>query len=138
MKKTIKRQIVEFVISKGSAGRMEIVEFYVDLKKGKGHYKENKKEPVWLGYEFDKETGKHNPIFHETKTQNRFRGVLSSGFNKCFEEWQESYIAQLESLNPNSNARLVYPIKKAWLMDQSTKEFLVKGEDGKYRGVIKE
>ena len=136
MKKTIKRQIVEFVISKGSAGRMEIVEFYIDLKEGEGHYQANKKSPT-LDYVKDDLPG-WKAVPHPTKTHNPFRGRLSSGFNKCFEKQQEDYIKHLESLNPLSNARSVYLIKKAWLMDESTKEFLVKGEDGKSTGVIKE
>lgn len=125
MKKTIKRQIVEFVASKGSATRMEIIEFYVDLKNGKGHYQENKNSPLWIGHKKD-ENGIHQAIFHPTQTQNPFRGCLSSGFNKCYEETQISY------------GWIHGGIKKAWLMNEDTKEFLVKGEDGKYQAVIKE
>lgn len=128
MKKTIKRQIVEFVASKGSASRMEIIEFYVDLKNGKGHYQENKNSPLWIGNKKD-ENGNHQAIFHPTQTQNRFRGCLSSGFNKIYEEWQIEYYSKIGYQGS---------ITKAWLMDQSTKEFLVKGEDGKYQAVIKE
>lgn len=128
MKKTIKRQIVEFVASKGSASRMEIIEFYVDLKNGKGHYQENKNSPLWIGNKKD-ENGNYQAIFHPTQTQNRFRGCLSSGFNKIYEESQIEYYSKIGYQGS---------ITKAWLMDQSTKEFLVKGEDGKYQAVIKE
>ena len=122
MKKTIKRQIVEFVASKGSAGRMEIVEFYVDLKNGSGFYQSNCKRPNILSY------SREGIIYHPTKTNNPFRGCLSSGFNKCFEEWQIDY-----------QKRTGYgSVTKAWLMNENTKEFLVKGEDGKYQAVIKE
>jgi hypothetical protein len=119
MKKTIKRKIVEFVASKGSAGRMEIVEFYVDLKNGPGFYQKNKN----VGFK------RENGEYIETMVPaNRFRGNLSSGFNKCYEEWQIDY---------KSKSGYKGPITKAWLMNEDTKEFLVKGEDGKYQAVIK-
>jgi hypothetical protein len=120
MKKTIKRQIVEFVASKGSATRMEIIEFYVDLKNGSGFYQSNCKRPDILSY------SREGIVYHPTKTNNPFRGCLSSGFNKCFEDMQISY------------GWTHGGIKKAWLMNEDTKEFLVKGEDGKYQAVIKE
>ena len=125
MKKTIKRQIVEFVASKGSASRMEIIEFYVDLKNGPGHYRSNCKTPIhnWIK---NPDGPGYIPIPHPTKTHNPFRGRLSSGFNKCFEDMQISY------------GWTYGGIKKAWLMNEDTKEFLVKGEDGKYQAVIKE
>ena len=128
MKKTIKRQIVEFVASKGSASRMEIIEFYVDLKNGKGHYKENKNSPFWIGTKKD-ENGIYQAIFHPTKTHNPFRGCLASGFNKIYEEWQIEY-----------NAKVGYQgsITKAWLMNENTKEFLVKAEGNQYQAVIKD
>ena len=125
MKKTIKRQIVEFVASKGSATRMEIIEFYVDLKNGKGHYQSNCNRPIndWV----KKHDGPgYVPVPHPTKTENPFRGCLSSGFNKCFEETQISY------------GWTYGGIKKAWLMNEDTKEFLVKGEGNQYQAVIKE
>lgn len=128
MKKTIKRQIAEFVVSKGSATRMEIIEFYVDLKNGKGHYRENKNAPLWIGNEKDK-NGIYQPIFHPTKTHNPFRGCLSSGFNKIYEEWQIEY--QEKSGYKGS-------ITKAWLMNEDTKEFLVKVDSNKYEAVIKD
>ena len=128
MKKTIKRQIVEFVASKGSASRMEIIEFYVDLKNGKGHYKENKNSPFWIGSKKD-ENGIYQAIFHPTKTHNPFRGCLSSGFNKIYEEWQIEY--QAKSGYKGS-------ITKAWLMNENTKEFLVKAEGNQYQAVIKD
>jgi hypothetical protein len=127
MNKTIKRQIVEFVAAKGSASRMEIIEFYVDLKNGEGHYKENKNSPLWIGSKKD-ENGIYQPIFHPTQTQNPFRGCLSSGFNKIFEEWQIEY--QEKSGYKGS-------ITKAWLMNSSTSEFLVK-VGNKYQAVIKD
>ena len=128
MKKTIKRQITEFVASKGSATRMEIIEFYVDLKNGKDHYQENKNSPLWIGHEKD-ENGNHKAIFHPTQTQNTFRGCLSSGFNKIYEEWQIEYY---------SKTGYQGSITKAWLMNENTKEFLVKAEDNKYQAVIKD
>ncbi len=127
MKKTIKRQIAEFVASKGSATRMEIIEFYVDLKNGAGHYASKKNTPIAI-YEKG-EDGIWIATPHPTKTENPFRGCLSSGFNKCFEERQSEYYTAFGYSGS---------IKKAWLMDESTKEFLVKGEDGKYQAVIKE
>jgi hypothetical protein len=127
MNKTIKRQIVEFVAAKGSASRMEIIEFYVDLKNGEGHYKENKNSPLWIGSKKD-ENGIYQPIFHPTQTQNPCRGCLSSGFNKIFEEWQIEY--QAKSGYKGS-------ITKAWLMNSSTSEFLVK-VGNKYQAVIKD
>ena len=128
MKKTIKRQIAEFVVSKGSATRMEIIEFYVDLKNGKGHYQENKNSPLWIGSEKD-ENGIHQAIFHPTQTHNPFRGRLSSGFNKIYEEWQIEYYAK---------SGYKGSIRKAWLMDESTSEFLIKAEDNKYQAIIKD
>jgi hypothetical protein len=128
MKKTIKRQIAEFVASKGSATRMEIIEFYVDLKNGKGHYQENKNSPLWIGSKKD-ENGIHQAIFHPTQTHNPFRGRLSSGFNKIYEEWQIEYYAK---------SGYKGSIRKAWLMDENTREFLVKDQDGKYQAVIKD
>jgi len=128
MKKTIKRQIAEFVASKGSATRMEIIEFYVDLKNGKGHYQENKNSPLWIGSKKD-ENGIHQAIFHPTQTHNPFRGRLSSGFNKIYEEWQIEYYAK---------SGYKGSIRKAWLMDESTSEFLIKAEDNKYQAVIKD
>jgi hypothetical protein len=128
MKKTIKRQIVEFVASKGSATRMEIIEFYVDLKNGKGHYQENKNSPLWIGHRKD-QNGIHQAIFHPTQTHNPFRGRLSSGFNKIYEEWQIEYYAK---------SGYKGSIRKAWLMDESTSEFLIKAEDNKYQAVIKD
>jgi hypothetical protein len=128
MKKTIKRQIAEFVASKGSATRMEIIEFYVDLKNGKGHYQENKNSPLWIGSKKD-ENGIHQAIFHPTQTHNPFRGRLSSGFNKIYEEWQIEYYAK---------SGYKGSIRKAWLMDENTKEYLVKDQDGKYQAVIKD
>jgi hypothetical protein len=128
MKKTIKRQIAEFVASKGSATRMEIIEFYVDLKNGKGHYQENKNSPLWIGSKKD-ENGIHQAIFHPTQTHNPFRGRLSSGFNKIYEEWQIEYYAK--SGHKGS-------IRKAWLMDESTSEFLIKAEDNRYQAIIKD
>jgi hypothetical protein len=127
MNKTIKRQIVEFVAAKGSASRMEIIEFYVDLKNGEGHYKENKNSPLWIGSKKD-ENGRYQPIFHPTQTHNPFRGCLSSGFNKIFEEWQIEYQAK---------SGYKGPITKAWLMNSSTSEFLVK-VGNKYQAVIKD
>jgi hypothetical protein len=128
MKKTIKRQIAEFVASKGSATRMEIIEFYVDLKNGKGHYQENKNSPLWIGSKKD-ENGIHQAIFHPTQTHNPFRGRLSSGFNKIYEEWQIEYYAK---------SGYKGSIRKAWLMDESTSEFLIKAEDNKYQAIIKD
>ena len=127
MKKTIKRQIVEFVASKGSAGRMEIVEFYVDLKKGSGHYQSKKNTPV-LNWVKD-ENGKWQTVQHPTKTENPFRGRLSSGFNKAYEE-------RLKDYSEKTGYKIW--IKKAWLMDETTNEYLVKGQDGKYQAVIKD
>jgi hypothetical protein len=106
---------------------MEIIEFYVDLKNGEGHYKENKNSPLWIGSKKD-ENGIYQPIFHPTQTQNPFRGCLSSGFNKIFEEWQIEY--QEKSGYKGS-------ITKAWLMNSSTSEFLVK-VGNKYQAVIKD
>jgi hypothetical protein len=63
MKKTIKRQIVEFVASKGIATRTEIIEFYVDLNQGEGTYAERKNHPL-----------------------STFRGHLSAGFNDNYTE----------------------------------------------------
>jgi hypothetical protein len=123
MKKTIKRQIVEFVASKGSAGRMEIVEFYTDLKNGSGFYQANCKRPNILSY------SREGIVYHPTKTNNPFRGRLSSGFNKVFEEESKAYVER--------TGHKIY-IKKAWLMDESTNEYLVKGQDGKYQAVIKD
>jgi hypothetical protein len=128
MKKTIKRQIAEFVASKGSATRMEIIEFYVDLKNGKGHYQENKNSPLWIGSKKD-ENGIHQAIFHPTQTHNPFRGRLSSGFNKIYEEWQIEYYAK---------SGYKGSIRKAWLMDESTSEFLIKAEDNRYQAIIKD
>jgi hypothetical protein len=128
MKKTIKRQIAEFVASKGSATRMEIIEFYVDLKNGKGHYQENKNSPLCIGSKKD-ENGIHQAIFHPTQTHNPFRGRLSSGFNKIYEEWQIEYYAK---------SGYKGSIRKAWLMDESTSEFLIKAEDNKYQAIIKD
>jgi hypothetical protein len=127
MNKTIKRQIVEFVAAKGSASRMEIIEFYVDLKNGEGHYKENKNSPLWIGSKKD-ENGIYQPIFHPTQTQNPFRGCLSSGFNKIFEEWQIEY---------QEKSGHTFPVTKAWLMNSATSEFLVK-VGNKYQAVIKD
>jgi hypothetical protein len=128
MKKTIKRQIAEFVASKGSATRMEIIEFYVDLKNGKGHYQKNKNSPLWIGSKKD-ENGIHQAIFHPTQTHNPFRGRLSSGFNKIYEEWQIEYYAK---------SGYKGSIRKAWLMDESTSEFLIKAEDNRYQAIIKD
>lgn len=122
MKKTIKRQIVEFVASKGSAGRMEIIEFYIDLKNGSGFYQSNCKRPDILSY------SREGIVYHPTKTNNPFRGCLASGFNKIYEERQMDYQSKIGRKDP---------ITKAWLMNGDTKEFLVKGEDGKYQAVIK-
>jgi hypothetical protein len=127
MKKTIKRQIAEFVASKGEATRMEIIEFYVDLKNGSGHYKSNKNTPV-INWTKD-EKGEWQTVEHPTKTHNPFRGRLSSGFNKVYEEESKAYIER-------TGHKIL--IKKAWLMDESTNEYLVKGQDGKYQAVIKE
>jgi hypothetical protein len=123
MKKTIKRQIAEFVASKGSATRMEIIEFYVDLKNGSGFYQANCKRPDILSY------SREGIVYHPTKTNNPFRGRLSSGFNKCYEEWQIEYF---------SKSGYKGSIRKAWLMDESTSEFLIKSEDNKYQAVIKD
>ena len=123
MKKTIKRQIVEFVASKGSATRMEIIEFYIDLKNGSGFYQSNCKRPDILSY------SREGIVYHPTKTNNPFRGCLSSGFNKCFEEWQVEYY---------SKTGYKGSITKAWLMNEDTKEFLIKGEGNQYQAVIKE
>lgn len=128
MKKTIKRKIVEFVASKGSASRMEIVEFYIDLKNGSGFYQSNCKTPIQNWIKDPKGPG-YIPVPHPTKTPNPFRGYLSSGFNKCFEERQIDYLKR----NGYKGS-----VTKAWLMNENTKEFLVKGEDGKYQAVIKE
>lgn len=129
MKKTIKRQIVEFVASKGSASRMEIVEFYIDLKNGPGYYQANCKRPILNWVKKHDGPGGYVPVPHPTKTENPFRGRISSGFNKVFEQDQIDY---------QERYGFEGPIKKAWLMDENTKEFLVKGEDGKYQAVIKE
>jgi hypothetical protein len=126
MKKTIKRQIVEFVASKGSAGRMEIIEFYTDLKNGSGFYQSKKNSPILI-YRKDGNGG-YQAIPHPTKTHNPFRGRLSSGFNKIFEESEKAYVERTGHK---------IGIKKAWLMDENTKEYLVKREDGKYEAVIK-
>lgn len=122
MKKTIKRQIVEFVASKGSAGRMEIIEFYIDLKNGPGFYQKNKNVST---FGFKRKNGEYVETMFLT---NRFRGNLSSGFNKIYEERQMDYQSKIGRKDP---------ITKAWLMNGDTKEFLVKGEDGKYQAVIK-
>jgi len=127
MEKTIKRQIVEFVASKGSAGRMEIIEFYVDLKNGSGFYQSKKNSPVFT-YQKD-DDGKWQTVPHPTKTQNPFRGLLSSGFNKVYEERMKDYSER--------TGYKVY-IQKAWLMDETSNEYLVKGQDGKYQAVIKD
>ncbi len=123
MEKTIKRQIAEFVASKGSAGRMEIIEFYVDLKNGSGFYQANCKRPNILSY------SREGIVYHPTKTNNPFRGLLSSGFNKVYEERMKDYSERTDYK--------VY-IKKAWLMDETSNEYLVKGQDGKYQAVIKD
>ena len=123
MKKTIKRQIVEFVASKGSAGRMEIVEFYVDLKNGSGFYQSNCKRPNILSY------SREGIVYNPTKTNNPFRGRLSSGFNKVFEEESKAYAER--------TGHKIY-IKKAWLMNETSNEYLVKDQDGKYQAVIKD
>lgn len=127
MKKTIKRQIVEFVASKGSAGRMEIIEFYVDLKNGSGFYQSKKNAPLYVWG--TKENGHPGYIPHPIKNQNSFRGCLSSGFNKVYEERMKDY---------SEKTGYKIWIKKAWLMDESTNEYLVKGRDGKYQAVIKD
>jgi hypothetical protein len=127
MKKTIKRQIAEFVASKGEATRMEIIEFYVDLKNGSGHYKSNKNTPLYVWG--TREDGQSGYIPHPTKTQNLFRGRLSSGFNKVYEEDSKAYMER--------TGHKIW-IRKAWLMNEDTNEYLVKKENGKYQAVIKE
>ena len=108
MKKTIKRQIAEFVANKGVATRTEIIEFYIDLTKGDGHYQSNRTKPVVACYD------KQGVVYYHPypkKSNFQFRGRLSAGFNDNYNQ-------------------------QAWLMNKNTSEYLVRVSRGKYSAVI--
>ena len=94
MKKTIKRQIAEFVASKGSATRMEIIEFYVDLKNGAGHYESKKNTPIPI-YEKN-ENGMWIATPHPTKQKIHFADVYLPALIKFTKNNKMNIIPKLD------------------------------------------
>lgn len=74
---TVKERVLRFVETKGTARFVEIQEFIVDTKYGKGTYANGYKlEQDWVK---DKATGNYLPVMRRKNTN---RGYFSSAFRK--------------------------------------------------------